>query len=89
MKINLLHTKVPIRKLISLYKENHGSSHSGQWYIDFAYYENDPFTGRLEFIGISEQGYVNEKELYRLLKPALIKERRPTKRDLREKEDKQ
>ena len=81
VKINLLNSRATVRKLISLYQDEHGS-HPGQWYISFAYYQNHYASGRLEFNGTHEEGYISEEKLYQLLKPALKKETRPTRRDL-------
>ena len=83
IKINLLNSRVTIRKLISLYQDKYGS-HPDQWYISFAYYQNDQYSGRLKFNGTHEEAHVSEEKLYQLLKPALKKETRPTRRDLRE-----
>ncbi len=84
MKINLLNTKVPTRSLIHLCEEKY--EHPKTWHIGFCYYENDPYTGRLEFTGVGEECHITERQLYQLLKPVLQKEKRPTRRDLRREE---
>ena len=70
-----------IRKLISLYEEKYGYN-AGKTFINFAYYDRDPETERLEFNGTSEEAYLTSEEFYELLKPALKTERKPTRRDL-------
>ena len=54
-----------IRKLISLYYDKNMI----KYYIDYAYYENDKWTGE------SESCYLTKEELYNLIKSKLKKER--------------
>ncbi len=81
MKINLIRTKIPERKLIHFCEKKYKNPLT--WHVVFCYYEYDPCSGKSEFTGISEECHITENELYKLFKPALIKERRPTRRDLR------
>jgi len=71
------------RKLISLYKNNEWNE-GGKYLVHFAYYEHDPETERLEFNGISEEALLTEEEFYNLLKPALKRETRPTRKERRD-----
>jgi hypothetical protein len=61
-----------IRRLTSLYQT---SDHSGLWYVSFAYYKRDEF-GHLEWTGESESCTLTTDELYDLIKPKLVKERK-------------
>ncbi len=81
IEINLIKTRIPLRKLIHLCEEKYHNPNT--WHIGFCYYSNDPHSGRSEFTGVSAGCHITEKELYKLLSPALIKEIRPTRRDLR------
>ncbi len=70
-----------VRKITSLYTEKYGEN-AGKLCIHFAYYELDSETERLEFNGLSEECYITEDQFYNLIKPVLIQQRRPTRREI-------